>query len=292
MTTWKHLLVKTICFSCFEKNDSKYTIVGIPLDQTYTYRSGSKYAPDYIRRISCELEFYSYLSSVSLEYLGYKDYGNILISPGDLGKSFENIKRVVRGIVEETSSDRKFFIIGGEHLITYPVFKVLGNEVDQLIVFDAHLDMRDSYMESEYNHSTVLRRIFEEYSIPVIYIGARSFSSEEIDFADRNRDLVKICTPMDIEKDNCSIDRLGNIYISIDMDVLDPVYAPGVSNPEPIGLTLLQFLKYIYRVVSSSSKVIAIDLVEVNPLFDSSEITGVNAAKILFELTGLFEKTK
>lgn len=291
LNTWKHLLVETICFSCFKKIDSKYIIVGIPLDQTYTYRSGSRYAPDCIRRVSCELEFYSYMNSLSLEYLGYNDYGNIVIPPGDLSKSFENITRVMKGISEEVGDKNKLFIIGGEHLITYPVFKVLGSEVEHFIVFDAHLDMRNNYMDSIYNHATVLRRIFEEYRIPITYIGARSFSREEIDFINQYRDLVKVCKPNDVE-DNCSLGRYGSVYISIDMDVLDPVYAPGVSNPEPIGLSLLQLLKCLYRVIVNSEKVVAIDLVEVNPLFDTSEITCINASKILFELTGLFEKTK
>lgn len=292
MSAWKHLITRTICFSCSERVDSKYVVVGIPLDYTYTYRSGSRYAPDYIRRVSCELEFYSYLSSLSLEYIGFNDYGNIVLSPGDLGRSLDNITRVIRGIREEVDSESMIYIIGGEHLVTYPVFKVFSKEIDYLIVFDAHLDMRNSYLDSFLNHATVLRRVFEEYHIPVTYIGARSFSSEELDFIDSNKDLVKVCTPDDLFGEKCELNNYGSVYISIDIDVLDPVYAPGVSNPEPLGISLIQLLKYLYKVVLNSKRIVAIDLVEVNPVYDASDLTSISAAKIFFELTGLFEKTK
>jgi len=290
MVTWKHLLQRTSIFGCCEDNSSPYVVVGIPLDQTTTYKPGTRFAPERIRSAACNLEFYSLVSEVSLEHIGFRDLGDLVISPGNLERVYKDIESVVKGIIEELGNDITCFFLGGEHTITYPIVKTLRNEIDQLIVFDAHTDLRDEYLGSRYNHATVMRRLFEELHIPITYIGVRAFSEEELLFIDENKDSIKLCDSSSIIKGECRLDISGKVYVSIDIDVLDPAYAPGVSNPEPLGLTTHQLIHYLYKVLESTSKAKWFDVVEVNPLVDVNDVTSIVAAKVILEIIGFYEK--
>jgi len=196
MATWRHLLQKYKVFGCLENDNSKYVILGIPLDQTGTYKPGSRFAPDKIRDAACNLELYSITADLSIETIGFMDLGDIVISPGDLTESFKRIKQVIDGLLEDYPG-RRYIFIGGEHLITYPVIDRLRTSIDRLIVFDAHTDLRDEYLGSRINHATYARRIIEEYKIPVTFIGVRAFSIDELDFIRENRDYVEICSVRD-----------------------------------------------------------------------------------------------
>jgi agmatinase len=288
MVTWRHLLQQTSIFGCSFDPSSKYIIVGAPLDQTVTYKPGTRFAPQRIREASCNIEFYSIFNNVSLDRVGYNDLGDIVITPGDLERVFNDIASVVRGIVEEYEEPR-IFVLGGEHTITYPIVKALSDDIEHVVVFDAHTDLRDEYLGSRYNHATVFRRLYEELNIPITYIGTRAYGEEELEFIRRHRDMIRLCDIRAIYRDECKIEDYGKTYISIDMDAVDPSHAPGVSNPEPLGLTPYQLIEYLVKTLSNSREIIGVDLVEVNPLVDINDVTSILASKIIVEIIGFYE---
>ena len=288
MVTWKHLLVKTSVFGCAENPSSRYVVLGIPLDQTTTYKPGTRFAPTHIRLAACNIEFYSLYSGVSLDDLGFNDLGDVLVY-GDLPKALDNVEKVVRGIRDEYVTAFPI-ILGGEHTITYPVVKSLKSEIDELIVFDAHTDLRDEYLGSKLNHATVMKRIIEKLGIPVTFIGVRAYSREELEFIEMlDGDLV-VCDVRKIVKNECSLGKYGRVYISVDIDVIDPAYAPGVSNPEPLGITPDQLIGHMYKVVENAEGIVGFDIVEVNPVEDVNDVTSILASKIVLELIGFLEK--
>ncbi|RLG81028.1 MAG: agmatinase [Thermoprotei archaeon] len=287
MAPWKHLLQETCIFGCSEDRNSGYVIVGVPLDQTATYKPGARFAPTRIRDASCNIEFYAVFSERPLDNISFRDLGNVVIAPGDLERVFDSILKVAKGIFEEESIKSVFFL-GGEHTITYPILRALRDRIDRVVVFDAHLDLRNKYLGSRYNHATVMRRIVEDLEIPITYIGSRAFSEEELRFAEEN-DLVEIYSIKHLLAKNPINLNTESVYLSIDMDVVDPSYAPGVSNPEPLGLTPLELLSVISKVMHSAKELIATDIVEVNPLVDVNDITSLLASKLVLEITGLLE---
>lgn len=280
---WKTTLVNPV-FACIDNASSPLAVIGIPLDHTGTYRPGTRFAPQKIREATCNLEIYSLMANLDLEEIGFRDYGDILLQPGEPRKAVERIELVTRNLFEE---HREFTIIlGGEHLLTYPVIRALGSKIDTLIVFDAHLDTRNEYIESQLNHATFLRRLTEEKDINVIHIGSRAYSKGELDYAKKKN--IKVFNTLDVHNGRVKIEELGRVYISVDMDVFDPSIAPGVGNPEPLGITPLQFMNILREVFDKSSRVYAIDIVEVNPLVDHGDITSTLAAKIALEASGLY----
>lgn len=284
LMSWKALLFSQV-FGCVSDELSPVAVIGIPLDATSTYRPGSRFAPARIREASCNLELYSFLAEISLEDIGYKDYGDLNISPGDIKKSVELVEHAIRNIRRE--HEQFLLILGGEHLITYPTISALRNEIDTLVVFDAHLDTRSEYLGSTLNHATFLRRVLEE-GFRVVHVGSRAYSKDELEFV-KNAE-IKLFNVVKAKRGDLDLNGLGRVYISIDVDVLDPSIAPGVSNPEPFGLNLEELARILVSVFNRAEKIVAVDIVEVNPLVDYSNVTSIVAAKLGLEVTGLYIK--
>lgn len=281
--SWRSLLIPQVVFGCTSDEKSPVALLGVPLDTTTTYRPGTRFAPPKIREAACNLELYSLLADLSLEAKGFKDYGDLNLPPGDVERSIDYIRIAVRNIREE--HDQFLIVLGGEHLLTYPVLQVYKDIVDTVIVFDAHLDCRDEYLGSRFNHATFLRRAVES-GMRVVHLGSRAYSRDELDFAKTSG--IEVYSALQV---NSIIDRLsdlGRVYISIDVDVFDPSIAPGVSNPEPFGIDLETFAKLLIAIFKNSREVVATDIVEVNPLVDHGDVTSILAAKIGLELTGLY----
>ncbi|MEM4718207.1 MAG: agmatinase [Desulfurococcaceae archaeon] len=284
--TWKNLLIKPV-FGCVENENSPIAIVGAPLDSTGTYRPGTRFAPQRIREASCNLELYSLIADIVLEDIGFKDYGDVLIPLSDLNKSLSRIEYVIGSISQEHSE--LLMILGGEHLLTYSSIRGLKNKIDTLVVFDAHLDMRGEYLDSNINHATFLRKLIEE-GVDILHIGSRAYSGDELSYL-RSRS-VKIYNIIDVYRGDLKLDNIGKVYISVDMDVFDPSIAPGVSNPEPFGLDTHRFLELLKDIIEKTDDITAVDVVEVNPLVDTSDVTSHLAAKILLEIAGLYLKRR
>jgi len=272
-------------FSCVENTNSPLGVVGVPLDHTSTYRPGTRFAPMRIREASCNIELYSVASGLFLEEVGFRDYYDLVLPPGSLEQVARYIELGLGNIVKD--SNRLLIILGGEHLLTYFSVKHFLKDVDTFIVFDAHLDTRNEYLGSRLNHATFLRRLLEECSdLNVIHIGSRAYSKEELEFAKSSR--IKLYNVLSSLRGKVELEDIGRVYISIDMDVFDPAYAPGVSNPEPLGLDLMSFIEILKQIYARSSKVIGVDIVEVNPLVDINNITSILAAKVALEVAGLY----
>lgn len=276
------MLLKPV-FACIENPESPVAVLGVPLDISGTYRPGSRFAPSKIREASCNIELYSQLADLVTEDMGFKDYGDVILPPGDLARSIGRIEYIVENISSE--HDGLLMILGGEHLVTYPAVRALRDKIDTLVVFDAHLDMRYEYLDSTINHATFLRKLVEE-GVRVVHFGSRAYSRDELNYV-RAKDLI-VYRAVDIEDKPPLIEDLGRVYISIDMDVFDPSVAPGVSNPEPYGLVPKVFNNILKKVVDSSKDIVAIDIVEVNPLFDVGDVTSILASKIAIEIAGLY----
>ncbi len=291
MTTWRHLLNESSGFACQESGEGLVGIIGLPMDWTTSYMPGTRFAPRRIRDAACNIELYSVLTGRSLDDYGYIDLGDVALPMGDVAESLRRIEIVARGFREDYP-DKVPVFIGGEHLVTYPVVEAVGDGIDYYVVFDAHGDLRDDYLGVKYSHATVNRRIHEDFDIPVIIIGGRAFSKEEVDYIGGHNDIVVI-TLRYTEDTNEALRRIEglladrNVYVSIDMDVFDPGYAPGVSNPEPLGLSPMVVLGFLERIVRASRRIMGFDVVEVNPLRDVNDVTSILAAKLIIEFYGL-----
>jgi len=260
---------------------SKGVIIGAPMDFTVSYRPGQRFGPQKIREVSYGLEDYSPYAHDSLKQKSYFDAGDLDIPFGNVIKSLEIIEETAQKLLAD---DKVPFFLGGEHLISYPIVRAVAKKYPDVIIlhFDAHADLRDTYMGEKLSHATVLRRISEVVKNKHIYqFGIRSGIEEEFIFAKDhcNTNLVEVKTPF-IKVLPELLKR--PIYVTLDIDVVDPAYAPGTGTPEPGGCSSQEILD----VISHFEKlhIVGVDLVEVLPTCDLSERTALLAAKILREI--------
>jgi len=281
---WR-VIFQELIFGCVENKLSPIGVVGVPIDHTSTYRPGSRFAPAKIREASCNIELYSLVSNLFLNDVGFRDYFDLQLPPGDI----EHVSNYVRIGLENILREHRglLVILGGEHLLTYFSVKSILKNIDTLVVLDAHLDSRNEYLGSTLNHATFLRRLLEENpDLNVVHIGSRAYSREEIEFVSKKH--IKFFNVLSTQRGEIDFKDLGRVYMSIDMDVFDPAYAPGVSNPEPFGIDPIVFMNILKSIYENSSKILAVDIVEVNPLVDPSGVTSTLAAKIVVEISGLY----
>ncbi|HEC75894.1 MAG TPA: agmatinase [Thermoplasmatales archaeon] len=243
--------------------EADFVILGIPFeDSEMSFREGTSKAPDFIRYYSHNYESYVMESGIDLQNIKIHDAGNF---------SIEEAKNFVRRAREENKIP---IVIGGAHSIS-PFLISSINEDLNVVILDAHLDFRKDYMGNEFSHACASRRIFEEVGKNrMISIGIRSASREEVEEAEKLN--FKYILSSKFKKNIADEIKFDKIYLSIDMDVFDPCYAPGVSNPEPNGLgyEIFEFIKKI------SKKIYAVDVVEVSPPYDDGR-TSLLAAKVI-----------
>jgi agmatinase len=183
---------------------------------------------------------------------------------------------------ELVAKQRQLFILGGEHSITYGTYTSFPKETGY-VVFDAHYDLRDEFADIKLSHASYLRRIVEERGAEnILHVGARAFVKEELEFLTENK--IKTISDKEI-RDNKGpqllkdyVSTFDTIYSSFDLDVLDPAYAPGVGNPEAVGITSRELFDMIYSL--KETKVTGVDIVELNPYHDNGATASL-AAKII-----------
>jgi len=276
--------------------ETPFIIIGAPLDISTSYRGGCSKAPKALREASKSIELCTAFSNIDLEQIGFHDLGDIVMVPGNIAESLMRIEKVIHDVL---SYGKRFFIIGGEHTITLPSFKAFSKHFQNpcLIVFDAHADFRSEYLGSKYNHATVIKRISEEAQYEkILIIGARAISKEEIEQSKAMSNKVSLIRVLNVlsrdvmEHIRKEVELCKDLpkYISIDIDFIDPAYAPGVQTPEPLGVTPIDLLNILSIVIDE--KVFVIDIVEITPTYDSSEITAFLGAKIIVEIAGLLTK--
>lgn len=257
-------------------------LLGVTFDSTSTYRAGSRFGPNSIREALLNIEVYSNRLDVDIEDLSIMDLGN-LSQTGNATIMSDAVEKVV---TEMISIGQVPAVLGGEHSLSYGTFKAAPKN-SALLVFDAHADLRDEFADLKFSHTTWLRRFIEERGANnVIHVGLRASTREEMMFMNKEG-ITTISTQTIVNKKNPekllieSLKQFEQVYVSVDMDILDPAYAPGVGNPEAAGVSTSQLLELLY--VLKGKRICGFDIVEIAPQYDAG-ISSIAAAKIMVEL--------
>ncbi|UCE96462.1 MAG: agmatinase [Candidatus Bathyarchaeota archaeon] len=286
-----HPVVFSGCQESFEHAD--YVVVGVPFDLTSTYRTGARAAPLAIREASLNIETYSFRSNLDIEGLKIHDLGDLHIS----NNVEVTLERLVNTVKDLLKAKKKPILIGGEHTITLGAVCGLGGKDTSIISFDAHLDLRNKYMDFDVCHTTFMRRLNEQAKPKkIIEVGTRAVCKEELAYAKKAgiqyftmEQIRKLGLKTASKAIRKSVENCGRTYLTIDMDVLDPSFAPAVQNPEPEGLSTSDLLDLVLDLCDG--RTIGLDIVEVAPLYDNG-ITAILAARILFEALCRIEKAQ
>ncbi len=254
-------------------------IFGAPLDLTSSYRSGARFGPPQIRAAGEGLEDYSLKLDRDVRQVTVMDQGDLELPPGNLEASLARIEKEAATVLE---NGFPFLVLGGEHLITLPLVKAALARYPDLVLLqlDAHADLAESYDGELLTHATVMRRIAELLeSGRIVQMGIRSATAEEVAFA-RHRTNFFPGSPTDADR-VLKLLTGKPVYLTIDIDVVDPAFAPGVGSPEPGGWSSGELFQMLGKM--TDLQIVGMDLVEVCPPYDPAGITSALAAKVLRE---------
>ena len=283
-------------FSGVQKDYDKadYAVLGVPFDATSTYRSGARFGPNAIRQASLNIETYSFRTGLDVENLRLHDLGDLHVST-DTRKTLNILELVIRDIVKTKVP----VTIGGEHTITLGIAKGFGSKIPKTAVvsFDAHLDLRNEFLGLKLSHTTFMRRINEETKpAKIIEVGTRSVCKEELAYAKKagieflpTQQIRKEGSQQVAERLKEKLAECEHIYLSIDMDVLDPAYVPAVQNPEADGLEMHVLLDILESICDT--RVMGFDVLEITPSYDQG-ITAIQTAKVIFEVLCNLQKSR
>ncbi|WP_026316525.1 agmatinase [Actinokineospora enzanensis] len=282
-------------------SDADALVWGIPFDAGVSYRPGARFGPTHVRQSSRLLRPYN--PALDVEPFATRqvaDAGDIGVNPFDLAEAVATIEAAA---AELSGTRRTLLTIGGDHTIALPLLRVQHRRHGPIAVlhFDAHLDTWDTYFGAAYTHGTPFRRASEEGLIDTahsVHVGIRGplysrldlDESEQLGFtAVHARDFAR--SPID-DIINRVRARLGDrpVYVSVDIDVLDPGFAPGTGTPEAGGLSSRELLEILRGL--RGLNVIGADVVEVAPAYDHAEITGIAAAHVLYELLSVLPEER
>ncbi|MDD3421353.1 MAG: agmatinase [Methanocellales archaeon] len=263
-----------------EYADADFVIFGVPFDKTSSFRKGSNRASSAIREASYNFETYNPHYDVDLCDVAFCDLGDIKGSV-----SIDEMIKTIRNLVEGILKDGKIpIMMGGEHSLTYPCIQAFQDI--STVVLDAHLDIRDEYAGCKLSHACVSRRIIEEIgTLKYVSIGIRSGAREEYDFVKENdihfypMEQIQSGGIVHVVRDAIEYLNTERIYLSIDVDAIDPAYAPAVGNPEPFGMTPID-VKYVIQSLAPYTS--GFDLVEISPEYDHGQ-TALLGAKLIRE---------
>ncbi|HWO76994.1 MAG TPA: agmatinase [Bacillus sp. (in: firmicutes)] len=264
--------------------ESRAVIYGMPMDWTVSFRPGSRFGPARIREVSLGLEEYSPYLDKHLDEVKYFDAGDIPLPFGNPQRSLDMIEEFVDKVLAE---DKFPLGLGGEHLCTWPVFRAIHKKYPDFAVIhiDAHADLREEYEGEPLSHSTPIRKVCDLIGPENVYsFGIRSGMKEEFQFAkESGMYMAKFDVAAPLKE---VLPKLAgrNVYVTIDIDVLDPAHAPGTGTAEAGGITSKELLEAITLIANSDVKVIGADIVEVAPAYDPSEQTQIAASKFLREI--------
>lgn len=261
--------------------DSDVVIFSAPMDATTSFRPGTRFAGNALRVDSLGIEWYSPYLLMDLKDYKTSDIGDLPLPIGDVEAALNVIEETTLTIIHD---NKKPMMIGGEHLVTYPVVKALFTKYPDLhiIHLDAHTDLRDEFFGRKLSHATVLRRCFDVVGKNRIFqFGIRSGDRHEFEWAQagntylRKFDLVGLVNVVAQLKDK-------PVYITIDLDVLDPSIFPGTGTPEPGGITYKELMEAFLH-FKELKHLVGMDIVELSPHYDTSGVSTAVAAKTLRE---------
>ncbi|MBT2665079.1 agmatinase [Bacillus sp. ISL-4] len=278
-----------------------FVITGIPFDSGQSFRTGARFGPEAIRDFSILLRPYNPEQDINIfDYISGIDYGDIPIIPGYISETYKKIEEELTPVIEKGIIP---ISLGGDHSITLGELRAIVKKHGPvaLLQFDAHSDTWDSYFDQKYNHGTVFRRAIEEGLIDVsrsLQIGMRGglYGPEDLQDA---RDLgLGVYTTNDYKR--IGVDKMlrvihervadGPVFLSFDIDFLDPVYAPGTGTPEVSGASIDDALALVRGLTNIDF--VGFDLVEVLPSYDHGQITAAAAANIVYEFITLIALAK
>jgi agmatinase len=254
---------------------SDIVMLGLPFDGTVSYRSGSRFAPEQIRLASWGLEDYSPRFDKHLEDVNFHDAGDLEFPLGNTYKSLDLIQKNVEEIYKD---GKRVFGIGGEHLVTLPEIKAVSKFYKDLAIvhFDAHTDLREEYLGEEMSHSAVIRHSSKIVGAENLkQIGIRSGMKEEWEFMKKHKTLIHEHKELDVLKNK-------KIFVTVDLDVLDPSVMSGTGTPESGGMQfneLIDWFEYL-----KDFDIIGADVVELAPDYDTSGVSTAVATKVIREL--------
>lgn len=263
-----------------EYEESKIVLFGAPFDGTTSYRPGTRFASSHMRNESYGIETYSPYLDLDLVDIQIFDGGDLELPFGDTEKVLQIIENYTEKIIKD---DKIPFMIGGEHLVTLGTVKAIAKHYPELhiIHFDAHADLRDEYMNVKLSHATVMRRCWEIVGDNRIFqFGIRSGDKEEFIWG-KNHVYTNKFNLSGVETlEEKLIDK--PVYLTIDLDVLDPSEFPATGTPEAGGISFKELLSAIYSI--SKLNIVGVDMVELSPPYDNSGISTALACKLLREL--------
>lgn len=271
-------------------------VVGIPFDSGTTYRPGARFGPAAIRQASRLLRpYHPGLDVEPFRTQQVVDAADIPCNPFDIAEAIEQIQAGAANLLH--SADR-LVALGGDHTVALPLLRALTTHVGRiaLVHFDAHLDTWNTYFGAPYTHGTPFRRAFEEGLLAeesCVHVGIRGPLYDRQDLVDDATFGFRVIRAIDLETDGVAgvveriRERVGDrpVYVSIDVDVLDPAHAPGTGTPEAGGLTSRELLGILRGMVGLS--IVSADIVEVSPAYDHAELTSIAACHVAYELFAL-----
>jgi len=273
--------------------EADYVILGVPFDDTSTYRTGARFGPTAIRQASLNIETYSFRTGLDVEDLNLHDLGDLHVS-ADTRETLETLELVTKDIVKDGKVQ---VTIGGEHTITLGIAKGLRGKTSKtaIVSFDAHLDLRNEFLGLKLSHTTFMRRINEEAKpAKIIEVGTRAVCKEELAYAKKagieffaTKQIRKQGSAQVVRQLREKLAKYKSIYLSVDMDILDPAYVPAVQNPEPDGLEMHVLLDILGGVCDK--RVVGFDVLEISPNYDQGA-SAIQAAKVIFEILCCLEK--
>lgn len=279
--------VETFMACGCDYGEADTVLFGAPFDSTTSYRPGTRFGPDAIRRESYGIETYSPYQDRDLEDIHVMDSGDIELCIGDTQKVLEQIETRAEGILAD---NRRPFLLGGEHLVTLGAFRAAIRRFPEIHIvhFDAHADLRADYLGVRLSHACVLRRCWELAGDGRIHqFGIRSGDREEFRWGKTHVDTRRF----DFEGLEETLRQLDGtpVYFTLDLDVLDPSVFPGTGTPEPGGVSF-DALRRAATLVCSRANVVACDVNELSPHYDQSGVSTAAACKIVREMLLAFQK--
>ena len=276
-----------------EVSDVNVAIVGVPFDAGVSYRPGARFGPTHVRESSRLLRPYNPAADVEpFATQQVVDAGDIAVNPFDIEAAIAQIEAGARALLERVD---RLVTIGGDHTIALPLLRAVAAKHGPVAVvhFDAHLDTWDTYFGAAYTHGTPFRRASEEGLIDrsgCLHVGTRGPLYDRQDLLD-DRELGFQIVPS-VEMDDLGArgiverirERVGErpVYVSVDIDVLDPAFAPGTGTPEAGGMTSRELLAVLRGFTDLN--LVGADVVEVSPAYDHAEITGIAASHVTYEM--------
>lgn len=260
--------------------NSRLVLVGAPMDFTVSFRPGSRTGPQAIRTASPGLEEYSLTAGKDLRDASFYDAGDITLPLGNTERSLQLIETVVSDII---SAGKFPLLMGGEHLVTLGALRAAAQHYEGLTVihFDAHADLRTNYLGESHSHASVMYHAKEELGLSLYQYGIRSATAEEVAYAKKHTHFYPFHVLEYLRQTTAELaDR--PLYLSLDIDVVDPAFAPGTGTPEPGGISSTELLTAINLL--ADLQIVGMDLVEVAPIYDTAGITAMLAAKVIREI--------